>query len=124
MYLSCAYAGFPSPADDYLDIPLNLHDYLIKRPSSTFCVRVRGESMQDIGIYNNDILVVDRSIEATHGKIVIAAFNNELTVKRLHLRNSVIKLLPENPDYPEIVINEDIEIVIWGVVTNVIHELD
>ena len=78
--------------------------------------------MINASIQSGDILVVDRSIEPAHRKIVIAAVDNELTVKRLYVKNGVVKLLPENPAYPDIVITEEIETVIWGVVTNVIHE--
>lgn len=80
--------------------------------------------MINASINSGDILVVDKSIEPRHGKIVIAAIDNELTVKRLYFKDGVAKLQPENPDFPDIVLTEDIETVIWGVVTNVIHEFE
>ena len=76
-------AGFPSPADDYIETMLDLNEYLIKHPAATFFVKASGESMVNAGIHSGDILIVDRSLEAVHGKIVIAALNGELTVKRL-----------------------------------------
>lgn len=116
-------AGFPSPADDYIEDYLDLNEYLIKHPAATFFVRASGDSMKNASINSGDILVVDRSVEPVHGKIVIAAIDGELTVKRLFKKNGLFKLLPENPDYPEIIINDCSDTVIWGVVTNVIHEV-
>jgi DNA polymerase V len=120
-YHSTVRAGFPSPADDEIEEKLDLNELLIKHPSATFFLRVSGSSMIGAGIHHNDILVVDRSLAPTHGKIVIAALNGELTVKRLHLEKGLVRLLAENPDYPAIEINEGAELHIWGVVTNVIH---
>ncbi|MCK5830238.1 MAG: translesion error-prone DNA polymerase V autoproteolytic subunit [Methylococcales bacterium] len=114
-------AGFPSPADDYIEKTLDLNDLLIQRPAATFFVRAEGESMLGAGIHPNDILVVDRSIEPIVGKIVICALNGELTVKRLNNIGDEIILGAENPAYSDIVVKKDIELVIWGVVTNVIH---
>ncbi len=116
-------AGFPSPADDYVEKTLDLNELLVQRPAATFFVRAQGESMLGAGIHPNDILVVDRSIEPVPGKIVICALNGELTVKRLEQENGQWKLKAENPDYPDIAIYEELEMVIWGVVTNVIHPL-
>jgi DNA polymerase V len=121
LYSSKVSAGFPSPADDYLEGKLDLNTHLVKHPSATFFVRVSGESMLGAGIHPDDILVVDRSLEATSGRIVIVALAGELTVKRLHISPTGIQLLPENPAYAPIVIKEDDELHIWGVVTNVIH---
>lgn len=121
LYASTVRAGFPSPADDYIETMLDLNEYLIKHPAATFFVRASGESMVNAGIYSGDILVVDRSIEAGHGKIVIVALNGELTVKRLSHQNGHIKLVAENPDFPAIDITDEYDMVIWGVVTNVIH---
>jgi DNA polymerase V len=106
-------AGFPSPADDYVEKNLDLNELLVQKPAATFFVRAQGESMLGAGIHPNDILVVDRSIEPIAGKIVICALNGELTVKRLQREHQQWKLQAENPDYADI--------VIWGVVTNVIH---
>lgn len=121
LYGSKVRAGFPSPADDFIESRLNLNDYLIKRPASTFLVRAEGESMLNVGIHCGDILIVDKSIEPIHGKIVIAAIDGELTVKRLYKKEGIIKLNAENPHYSDINITEEQETVIWGVVTNVIH---
>lgn len=116
-------AGFPSPADDYVEKTLDLNELLVQKPAATFFVRAQGESMLGAGIHPNDILVVDRSIEPAPGKIVICALNGELTVKRLERDNEQWQLKAENPAYPDIVIYEALELVIWGVVTNVIHPL-
>lgn len=114
-------AGFPSPADDHIEAQLDLNSHLIKNPSSTFLVRVSGESMKDVGIFPNDILIVDRSIHPTDGKIVIAAIDGELTVKRLKMEKQQVYLMPENKDFKPIMVNELQDLNIWGVVTNVIH---
>jgi DNA polymerase V len=116
-------AGFPSPADDYIEKSLDLNELLVQKPAATFFVRAQGESMLGAGIHPNDILVVDRSIDPVQGKIVICALNGELTVKRLERNNEQWQLKSENPAYPDIVIYEALELVIWGVVTNVIHPL-
>lgn len=116
-------AGFPSPADDYVEKSLDLNELLIQKPASTFFVRAQGESMLGAGIHPNDILVVDRSIEPVSGKIVICALNGELTVKRLERENEQWKLKAENPNYQDIPIYEELDLVIWGVVTNVIHSV-
>ncbi|MGE4519984.1 MAG: LexA family protein [Desulfobacteraceae bacterium] len=116
-------AGFPSPAEDYVEGSLDLNRHLIKHPAATFFVRVSGNSMVNAGIYPGDILIVDRSLEAVNNKIVIAVLNGELTVKRLKLKNSEIYLFPENPDYSPIKIEENSDFEIWGVATNVIHSL-
>ena len=92
-FYNCAVtAGFPSPADDYIENKLDLNNYLIKRPSATFFVRVTGDSMINAGIHNNDILIVDRSIKPRHGKIIVAALDGHMTVKRLYLRDKKIIL--------------------------------
>ena len=123
-FYSCAVtAGFPSPADDYLESKLDLNDYLIKHPSATFFVRVVGDSMVNAGIHNNDIIIVDRSIKPKHGKIIVAALDGQMTVKRLYRRDKKVILLPENKLFKPIEISDSMEIVIWGVATNVIHAL-
>lgn len=115
-------AGFPSPASDYISQQLDLNDLLIKNPAATFFVRVAGDSMTGVGINDNDILVVDRSLEPVHGKIIIAAINGELTVKRLIKTDTSCRLVAENPNYPPIEVTEDLSCVVWGVVTSVIHQ--
>jgi DNA polymerase V len=116
-------AGFPSPADDYVEKTLDLNELLVQKPAATFFVRAQGQSMLGAGIHPNDILVVDRSIEPVPGKIVICALNGELTVKRLDRHHGQWQLKAENPDYPDITLFEELELVIWGVVTTVIHPL-
>jgi len=116
-------AGFPSPADDYIEQALDLNQLLIQKPAATFFVRAEGDSMIGAGIHSNDILVVDRSIEAVPNKVVICALDGELTVKRLVSKQGQLVLMAENPLYPDIPLHEDIEMTIWGVVTNVIHPL-
>lgn len=114
-------AGFPSPAQNDEEERLDLNELLIKHPSATFFLRVTGSSMINAGIHHGDILIVDRSLPPAHGKIVIASVNGELTVKRLHAAGGKVKLVAENPAYPTIDITEEMEMRIWGVVTNVIH---
>lgn len=116
LFSSTVAAGFPSPAEDHIEDTLDLNDYMVQRPDSTFMLRVEGESMKNAGILPNDILIVDRSLKATHNKIVIAAVDGELTVKRLFHRGGLVKLLPENPAYPEIELESEAELKIWGVV--------
>ena len=116
-------AGFPSPADDYVEKSLDLNELLVQKPAATLFVRAQGESMLGAGIHPNDILVVDRSIDPVPGKIVICALNGELTVKRLERGNGQWQLKAENPTYADIIIHEELELMIWGVVTNVIHSV-
>jgi DNA polymerase V len=114
-------AGFPSPVEDFLEGKLELNRYLIQHPASTFFVRANGNSMHGAGIYSGDLLIVDRSLEATSGQIVIAVLNGELTVKRLWLENDRLFLKAENNSYPPIEVTEPQELCIWGVVTSAIH---
>ncbi|HMQ10219.1 MAG TPA: translesion error-prone DNA polymerase V autoproteolytic subunit [Oligoflexia bacterium] len=123
LYSCTVSAGFPSPAEDYVEGMLDLNEHLIQHPAATFFVRVSGDSMIEAGIHEDDLLIVDRSIEARHGRIVIAVLNNELTVKRLHQKNNELKLMPENKKYKPIVVHDPESFMIWGVVTNVIHAL-
>lgn len=122
LYSSSVRAGFPSPADDYIECKLDLNTHLIKHPAATFFVKASGDSMVNAGIQSGDTLIVDRSLEATHNKIVIAALDGELTVKRLSRVAGQVKLLAENPDFKPIDITDEQELVIWGVVTHVIHQ--
>ena len=123
LFLSGVSAGFPSPADDYLDRKLDLNEHLIKNPAATFFVRVAGNSMTGAGINDSDILVVDRSLEPSNNSIVIAVVNGELTVKRLVKSQTSCRLIAENPDYPSLEINEETPLEIWGVATYAIHTL-
>jgi DNA polymerase V len=123
LFMGKVSAGFPSPADDYIEKTLDLNELLVQKPAATFFARAQGNSMTGAGIFPNDILVVDRSIEPVSSKVVICAIDGELTVKRLIMDNGQWKLQSENTDYPDIMIYEEIDMVIWGVVTNVIHSL-
>lgn len=123
VFLGRLPAGFPSPADDYIEGKLDLNRHLIKHPAATFFVRVTGDSMLDAGIHSSDILIVDRSLEAIDGNVIVAALDGELTVKRLYKRNNVLRLLPANKNYQPIEIQAQQSFEIWGVVTNVIHAL-
>ncbi len=123
VFLGRLPAGFPSPADDYIEGKLDLNRHLVKHPAATFFVRVSGDSMLEAGIHTGDILVVDRSLEAVDGNVIVAALDGELTVKRLSTRGKNIRLLPANKHYQPIDITEQQSFEIWGVVTNVIHAL-
>jgi len=116
-------AGFPSPAEDYVEGKLDLNQYLIKHPVATFFVRVTGDSMIGSGIHSGDLLIVDRSLEAKNNKVIIAVVDGELLVKRLRIQKKQIMLVADNPDYPSLVIQEEMNFEVWGVVTNVIHPL-
>jgi len=123
IFLGRLPAGFPSPADDYLEGKLDINKHLVKHPAATFYVRVSGDSMLGAGIHCGDLLVVDRSLEAKNGNVVVAVLDGDLTVKRLYKRDGVIRLMPENPQYQPIEIAEGQSFEIWGVVTSVIHSL-
>ena len=109
-------AGFPSPAADYEDKRLDINEYLVRNPVSTFFFPVQGESMQGAEIFDGDILVVDRSVRARHGHIIIAFVNGERLVKRLDRRGGRVALVAENPAYPPLEIQEGMELEVWGVV--------
>lgn len=115
-------AGFPSPANAYEDAAVDINDIVVSNPISTFYVRVKGNSMIDAKITEGDILVVDRSIEPSHGKIVIAVVGGEFTVKTLYCKDGIIKLVPANPEFPEIILNGEQELNVWGIVTYIIHK--
>jgi len=124
MYSTLVAAGLPSPTEDYSEGKIDLNDHLLENPESTFFVRVRGDSMIDVGIHPSDLLIVDRSLRPSSGRVIIAVINGELTVKRLIKKdNNKLYLMPENPNYPTLEITEDMDFMIWGVVTNVIHPL-
>jgi DNA polymerase V len=123
LFLAPVSAGYPSPADDYLDDALDLNQHLIKHPTATFFVRVAGESMREAGIHSGDVLIVDRALTPTDGSVVIAIVNGELTVKRLSKRHGTLILMPENAQYPPLPITETTAFEIWGVVTYVIHRV-
>ncbi|MBX9770731.1 MAG: translesion error-prone DNA polymerase V autoproteolytic subunit [Candidatus Obscuribacterales bacterium] len=114
-------AGFPSPADDYVEKKLDLNEHLVKNRQATFFLRVSGDSMVGAGIHDGDLLIVDRSITPTHRKVVVAVVEGELLVKRLLRDNEKILLAAENTNYQPIEITDDMHFEVWGVVTNVIH---
>ena len=116
-------AGFPSPADDYIEGKLDLNEYLIKHPAATFFLRAAGDSMIEAGIHHGDILIVDRAIEPVDNNVVIAVVDGELTVKRIRKSGNGLLLMPDNRDYEPIKVTEEMNVEIWGVVTNVIHSL-
>jgi DNA polymerase V len=116
-------AGFPSPAADHSQKRIDLNDQLVRNKAATFLFKVKGDSMIGAGIYANDMLVVDRSIEPKHNNIVLAVLNNEFTVKRFYRRGGVVKLVAENLIYPPIVIKEGDDFSVWGVVTYNLHKL-
>lgn len=113
-------AGFPSPAQDYVDKALDMNEHLIKNATSTFIVKVASLSMLNAGIDVDDELIVDRSLDAKHGDIVIALIDNEFTVKRLMIDEKGKWLKAENPDYKNIYLADGQELIIWGVVTHII----
>lgn len=122
VYGSTVPAGFPSPADDYQELALDLNEYLIEDAAATFMVKVAGESMVGAGINSGDVLVVDRAMPAQHRQIVLAAVDGEFTVKRLHKHGGRVALLPENPAFQPIELNNGQELRIWGVVTGCIKK--
>ncbi|MFH0866923.1 MAG: translesion error-prone DNA polymerase V autoproteolytic subunit [Bacteroidota bacterium] len=123
LYTTKISAGFPSPADDFLDRKLDLNEYLIRNPSATFLVRVDGNSMVNAGISDDDILIVDRSVEATDGKVVIGVIDGEFTVKRIIKKGKKLFLKPENEKFNPIEITGDMDFKIWGVVVYTIHKI-
>ena len=123
LFLVPVSAGYPFPADDYLDGSLDLNQHLITHPTATFFVRVAGESMREAGIHSGDVLIVDRALTPTDGSVVIAVVNGELTVKRLSKRHGQLLLMPENQQYPPLPITETTAFEVWGVVTYVIHRV-
>ena len=122
--LVSAAAGFPSPAENYVEEQLDLNKYLIKNKESSFFVRVSGDSMINVGIFHNDILIVDRSLTPVKKSIILASIDGELVIKKL-IKNGVkdYYLKSENDNYPNIKLNSNTDTMIWGVVTYVIHSL-
>lgn len=123
LYTEKVAAGFPSPAADYIERPLDLNEHLIQHQAATFFVRSTGDSMIGAGIHSGDLLIVDRAIIAKDNSIVLAVIDGEFTVKRLRMENHKMWLQPENSNYPNIHITAEMDFIVWGVVTNVIHSL-
>ncbi len=122
MFSDSVQAGFPSPAEDHMDMDLNLNDHLVQNPSATFCVKAIGESMKDAGIQSGDIMIVDKSLQPKNRSIVLAVIDGEFTVKRVNINNRQLYLMPENSDFSPIKITEEMDFKVWGVVTYIIHK--
>jgi len=123
LYATHISAGFPSPAEDFIEQKLDLNHYLIRNPSATFLVKVNGESMTNAGILNGDILVVDRSVSPVNGMVVIGVINGDFTVKRILKQGKKLYLHPENEKFKPVEITESMDFQIWGVVTYAIHKI-
>jgi DNA polymerase V len=121
LFVSTVKAGFPSPADDFLEEHLDLNKYLVPHPEATFFVRVSGDSMLNAGIFPGDILIVDKSLDPFQNQIVVAVIDGEFTVKRFRKEGSKIFLVPENSKYKPIEIRSGDDFTVWGVVTHNIH---
>jgi len=121
--LSRLHAGFPSPADDYAENGLSLDSLVIQHPEATFYIRVSGDSMQDAGISEGNILVVDRAVPALHNAIIVALLDGEFTVKRLHLAGDAITLMPANQRYQPIHITDEMDFQVWGVITYCLRKM-
>lgn len=115
-------AGFPSPAEDYLELTLDLNKALVKNPSSTFYGRVKGLSMKDAGVDDGDLLVIDKSLSYKSGALAICFVNGEFTLKGIKVEGNTIYLMPANKDYQPIVVNEDADFLVWGIVTYIIKK--
>ena len=116
-------AGFPSPADDYVEVGIDLNEQLIRHPTSTFFLRVSGESMLGAGIHHGDLLVVDRSLDPRPGRVVVAVLDGEFTLKRLVQHQGRLRLEAANPAYPPLELHRCGDVQIWGVAIHVIHPL-
>lgn len=123
LFLSRVPAGFPSPADDYVERSLDLSEALVENEEATFYVRVAGDSMTGAGIHDGDVLVVDRSVEPAEGDVVIAVLGGELTVKRYEVRGGRPCLVPEAEGHDPIPVREGQELIVWGVAQHVVHEI-
>ena len=129
LFITPVPAGFPSPAEEYSDTKLDLNRHLIGNPNSTFFVAIIGDSMVDADIRSGDIAIVDRSIEANSGDIIVAIVDNEFTIKRLEIRlgktkyeQPTVRLLAENKDFEPIEVTQNMTFQVWGVVTYTIHK--
>lgn len=116
-------AGFPSPAEEYIELSLDLNKALIRNPSTTFFGRVRGHSMRDAGIYDGDILVIDKSLPAEDGKRAVCYIDGEFTLKTLKVDRNGVWLMPANPEFKPIRVTEENDFIVWGIVTYVIHKM-
>ena len=121
-YFGLVRAGFPSPAADYIDQSIDLNKELIAHPSATFFVRIKGHSMKDAGMEDGDVVLIDRAIKASDGKIALCCWNGEFTIKRLSYKGKALWLLPANDCFAPIEVTAEMEMVVWGVVTYIIKK--
>jgi DNA polymerase V len=121
LYASGVSCGFPSPAEDYVETPLDLNELLIKKPAATFFVRAKGDSMEGAGIFDGDLLIIDRSIQPMSGHIVLAVLGGDFALKRFHQARGQVWLRPENSKYQPIEVTTESDFTIWGVLTHSIH---
>lgn len=113
-------AGFPSPADDFLDKGIDLHKEYIKHPASTFYARVKGNSMKDLGIHNGDLMIIDKSLKPKNGAVAVCYVDGSFTVKTIKIEADCCWLIPANEKYKPLKVTKDNDFIIWGIVTNVI----
>ena len=118
----CIRDRFPSPADDFIEMEINLQDYIVKNKEATFCVKVEGTSMTKAGINSGDIMIVDRSLHPKHNDIVLAVIDGEFTVKRIAVNDESLYLVPENDTFSPIKITESMNFQVWGIITHIIHK--
>ena len=122
-YVEGLKAGFPSPADDFAELKIDLNREVVRNQEATFYAKVKGNSMVDAGISDGDVLVIDRSIEPTNNKVAVCYIDGEFTVKRLRVEDDVIWLVPENDEFEPIKVTAENEFMVWGVVTYIIKKL-
>lgn len=122
-YVEGLRAGFPSPADDFKELKIDLNRELVKDQDATFYARVKGNSMIDAGIHDGDVLIIDRSLEPQNNKIAVCFIDGEFTVKRLKVEKDVIYLIPENDEFKPIRVTKENEFIVWGIVTYIIKKL-
>lgn len=123
LHAATVSAGFPSPAKDYVEKVLDLNEHLIFNKNATYLMRVAGDSMKEAGIFNGDEVIVDRSLPAIDGNVVVAVVGNGFVIKRLRVSDGKQQLVSDNPNYEDLVFLEDTPFVIWGVVTRVLHKV-
>lgn len=115
-------AGFPSPADDYIESPIDLNRELIAHPASTFMGRIHGDSMIDAGIHSGDLVIIDKSLRPKTGDVAVCFIDGEFTIKYIKIQSKSILLIPANADYPPIRVTDENDFLIWGIVTYTIHQ--
>lgn len=116
-------AGFPSPAQDFMDLALDLNKELVRHPASTFYGRVRGDSMQDAGVYDGDILIIDKSLEPRNGDMAVCFVDGEFTIKYIKIEKDIVWLIPANDSYNPIKVTEENDFLVWGIVTYCITKI-